>query len=188
MRRSLSVIMYRMWYTHVMNFFEEVRRIEWSSCCVLCGNICGLGFGVVVRTQRERLFGQLHRAVLEVTVKVAHTLHNTINSVALNSYRSANSPDKRRQLRDMCLELETTMSSQTIQFARALSLGWRENEDFYECFKIQRKAPTGQDSSAVDFMEVGLTYVRDVSSILLVLRRMHWAFFRLLAPSSRKSF
>ena len=46
------------------------------------------------------------------------------------------------------------MSSRTIQFARALSLGWRENDDFYECFKINRSSLGSPDDDAVEFDEV----------------------------------
>jgi hypothetical protein len=42
------------------------------------------------------------------------------------------------------------MSTATIQFARSLSLGWRENEDFYECFSIRLDSPT----TGADFDEV----------------------------------
>lgn len=78
---------------------------------------------------------------LKLLRAISHYIQGTPLSIQhrdLLSFVSCQSISRKRQFLNSCREIEKTMSSSSIRLARALALGWRENQNFYQYLRKTR--------------------------------------------------
>jgi hypothetical protein len=126
-------VLYRLWYTHVMNNFEKVRVSSRSSI-----DDPHLSTQSLEMSQDHTRSGSDTLANYLALYSRSNFAKILTRSLTPPSFVSCHEKKRKSQLALNCREIERKMSSSSIQLARALALGWRENPKFHEYLKITR--------------------------------------------------